>query len=82
MLFKLPLLIIVETNVFFSKAYSHGTPIHRTIQAEPLWLDQIPTEVGGSGAHLLSILPRTPEKHQGPRNKLDKALLQKDPTIF
>lgn len=40
------------------------------IQAGLFWLKQVSTEVGGPGAHLLSILLRAPEKHQGPRNRL------------
>lgn len=45
-------------------------------------MNQAPKEVGGPGAHMLSILLRAPEKHQGPRNRLCKALRKKNSTIL
>lgn len=70
MLFKLPLLLIVESYFFFFNTNARRTPIYKMIQAGLFWLNQVSTEVGGPGAHLLSTLLGAPEKHQGPRNRL------------
>ena len=81
MLFKLPLLLIVKAYFSFS------VRIHTELQSIEQYKQGCSGGIkhhrgGGAHVHLLSILLRTLEKHQGPRKRLCKALLQKDSTIL